>query len=180
MDSFAAPLAELRDRCAGKYSLTEDDRSLLHNAYWAGNDPQISVVLELLCFQPDPQDLPVLLDASSPGSLWVHRCDAAQALGGLGEEGARALRLMYLRDTHPTVRFYIFRELIDLEEEFCMTLLDGPIPPVSSPNKRSLWIYGNFERGENSVEQSLKYLSKLLQDRKRRHDWLRDHLSGVN
>ena len=176
MDSFAAPLAELRDRCDGNYSLTEDDRSLLHNAYWAGNDLQISVVLELMCLEPDPLDLPVLLDASSPGSLWVHRCDAAQALGGLGEEGRGILRIMHGRETHPIVRFYIHRELIDLEDESMNALLDGPIPANSSPRRRKLWIYGNFERGEISKNKALKYLDKLLQDRKRRAEWLRDHI----
>ena len=176
MNSFSAPLSDLLVKCHGDYSLTEDDRSLLHNAYWAGNDPQISVVLELLCFQPDPQDLPILLDASSPGSLWIHRCDAAQALGGLGEEGRGILRIMSGRETHPIVRFYVHRELIDLEDESMNALLDSAIPPNSSPNRRCLWLYGNLERGTVSPKQVFKYLILLLKDGTGRADWLRDHI----
>jgi hypothetical protein len=80
MNSFAVQLSEIQDRCKDQYSLTEDERTLIHNAYWNGNDSDISSVLEIMCFDPDPSDVPVLLDASSPGSMWVHRCDAAQVL----------------------------------------------------------------------------------------------------
>ena len=179
MNSFADPLRELQDRCEGTYCLTADDRTLLHNAYWSGNATEISVVLEIMCFDPVELDLPVLLDASSPGSLWINRCDAAQALGGM-EDGARILRIMLERETHPVVKFYVTRELIDLEDDMVTPLLDGPIPSNGSPIRRKLWIYGNFERGELTKELALKYMVKLLQDKKRRADWLRDHVVGSN
>ena len=178
MNSFAEPLSELHAKCHGNCSLTPDDRILIHNAYWNGNTSEISTVLEIMCFDPNAQDLPMLLDASSPGSIWIHRCDAAQAFGGLGDEGRAILRIMLGRETHPVVRFYVMRELIDLEDEAADSLLNGPIPGNTSPIQRSLWIYGNFERGEIDAEQGLGFMTKLLDDPKRRHDWLRDHLSS--
>lgn len=176
MNSFAEQLSELKQRSAGHYTFTKDDRSLLHNAYWNGNTTEIFTVLELICYEPESEDLPVLLDASSPGSLWVCRCDAAHALGGLGEEGARILRVMMARETHPVVRFYVLRELIDLEDVYVQPFLDGPIPSNGSPGRRSLWIFGNFERGTITKEKALGYMAILLLDPKRRHEWLRDHI----
>lgn len=177
MNSFAEQLSEIQGRCFGKYSLSVDDRSLIHNAYWNGNAAEISVVLEIMCFDPDDSDMPILLDASSPGSLWIHRCDAAQAMSGL-DDGAKILRIMLERETHPVVRFYVMRELIDLDDEVVNSLLNGPIPANGSPIRRSLWIYGNFERGELTKEAALKYLFKLLQDKRRRAEWLHDHISA--
>ena len=176
MNSFAEQLAELHDRCAGDYSLIEQDRALMHNAYWNGNTADIFSVLGLMCFEPRSDDLPILLDASSPGSLWVCRCDAAQALGGLGEEGARILRLMMVRETHYIVRFYVLRELIDMDDDSVDNFLTGKIPANGSPGRRSLWIFGNFERGNITKEKGLGYMRNLLQDPIRRHEWLRDHI----
>ena len=175
MNSFAESLSDLRDRITGEYSLSADERELIHNAYWNGNPVEISTVLEIMCLEPDASDLPMLLDASSPGSLWIHRCDAAQALNGL-EEGVRILRLMLERETHPVVRFYVMRELIDLEDETATSLLDGPIPAIGSPSRRSLWIYGNFERDSLTKERALILIKRLLEDPKRRHEWLRNHI----
>lgn len=177
MNSFAEQLAEIQSRCSGNYSLSEDERTLVQNAYWNGNAAEICSVLEIMCYEPDSSDLPMLLDASSPGSWYVHRCDAAQALGGLGDEGAAILRIMAAREKHPLVKFYVLRELIDLEDESITSLLDGPIPPNSSPGRRSLWVYGNFERGDLTVDKALSKIETLLEDPKRKHDWLRDHLS---
>ena len=178
MNSFAKPLAEIQSRCTGNYSISEDERTLVHNAYWNGNAAEICSVLEIMCYEPDSSDLPMLLDASSPGSWYVHRCDAAQALGGLGDEGAAILRIMAGREKHPLVKFYVLRELIDLEDESVTSLLDMPIPSNSSPGKRSLWVYGNYERGELTGEEALAKISRLLEDPKRRHDWLWDHLQS--
>ncbi len=178
MNSFAEQLSELQNRCSGGYTFSKDDRSLLHNAYWNGNTTEIFTVLELICYEPESEDLPVLLDASSPGSLWVCRCDAAQALGGLGEEGARILRVMMARETHPVVRFYVLRELIDLADESVAPFLDRSIPPNGSPSRRSLWIFGNFERGTITKEKALGYMTNLLLDPKRRHEWLKDHINS--
>jgi hypothetical protein len=127
-------------------------------------------------FDPDSSDLPMLLDASSPSALDLHRIYAAEALGSLGDEGTKVLRIMQEREKHLLVRFYVIRELIDLEDESVEAFLNGPMPPNSSPNRRSLWIYGNFESGELTTEQALKRISKLMQDPKRRHDWLKDHI----
>ena len=84
---------------------------------------------------------------------------------------------MLARETHYIVRFYVMRELIDLEDELCLPLLDRPIPPKSSPSRRSLWIYGNFERDAISKEQALKFVAPLLQDKKGRTEWLLTHIS---
>jgi hypothetical protein len=178
MNSFAEPLHELQDRCQGTFCITSDDRALLHNAYWNGNQFEISTVLEVMCFEPDPADLPILLDASSPGSLWVHRCDAAQVFGGLEEEGRAILRIMLGRETHPIARFYVMRELIDLEDESMASLLVGPIPPVTSPNLRSLWVYGNFEQEALGKERALRLIDRLMEIAPRRHNWLNDHILG--
>ncbi len=178
MNSFADQLSELQNRCSGNYTFSKDDRTLLHSAYWNGNTTEIFTVLELICYEPQSEDLPILLDASSPGSLWVCRCDAAQALGGLGDEGARILRVMMIRETHPVVRFYVLRELIDLEDESVEPFLNDPIPGNDSPSRRSLWIFGNFERGNITKERALNFMKILLLDPKRRHDWLRDHINS--
>ena len=175
MNSFADSLADIQSRCSGTYSLSSDERATIHNAYWSGDAAEISSVLEIMCFDPDASDLPMLLDASSPGSLWIHRCDAAQALSGL-EDGAKILRIMLERETHPVVKFYVMRELIDLGDEAVASLLDGPIPSNGSPIRRSLWIYGNFERGSIDGDKAMGFMSKLLEDPKRRHEWLKDHL----
>ena len=175
MNSFAESLAEIQGRCFGKYSLSDDDRALIHNAYWSGNAAEISAVLEIMCFDPDDSDMPMLLDASSPGSLWIHRCDAAQAMSGL-DDGAKILQIMLERETHTVVRFYVLRELIDLDDDSVTSLLDCPIPGNGSPIQRSLWIYGNFERESISSHQAMKFLTKLMDDPKRRHEWLRDHI----
>jgi hypothetical protein len=82
------------------------------------------------------------------------------------------------RERHPLVRFYVERELIDLEDVTMNPLLDGPIPPNSSPNRRKLWIYGNFQREELSHEEAIGYMTKLLEDPNRRSEWLRDHIQG--
>ena len=86
---------------------------------------------------------------------------------------------MSSRETHPIVRFYVHRELIDLEDESMNALLDGPIPANSSPRRRKLWIYGNFERGDITSDQALKYLAKLLDDPRRQSEWLWHHLFGA-
>ena len=177
MSRFAERLAEIKERCTGDYSFTEEDREFLHNAYWNGDAVDQSNVLMTTCWEADPLDMPILLDAASPTSLWVNRCDAAQALGALGESGRRALHVMLARETHYIVRFYVMRELIDLEDELCLPLLDRPIPPKSSPSRRSLWIYGNFERDAISKEQALKFVAPLLQDKKGRTEWLLTHIS---
>jgi hypothetical protein len=179
MSSFANSLAQIQAQCKGNYFLTKDDRALIHQAYWNGNEMDISSVLEIMCFDPDVSDVPILLDASSPGSLWVHRCDAAQALGGLGDEGARILQLMQVRETHPIVQFYVLRELIDLGDSSVELFLASPIPPTSSPNRRSLWIFGNYNRGSISREKALRFLARITPDSNDRHDWLRDHINAI-
>lgn len=178
MQPFAEQLTELQERCDGEYSFTEEDRVMLHNAYWNGSAATHSWVLELICYDPSDEDMPVLLDASSPTSDWVLRCSAAEALGQLDQTGAPVLRLMLSRETHYTARFYILRELIDLEDEVSLPFLDGPIPPNSSPSRRSLWIYGNFEREELTKDKALSLGAKLFEHRKGFHNWLRDHLEA--
>lgn len=179
MSRFTDRLAEIWDRCKAEYTITPDEREFVHNAYWNGSQTDTSSVLDILCWSPDPQDLPVLLDASSPSSWWVHRCNAAQAFGGLDEAGRRALLVMHSRETHPIVRFWIMRELVDLGDDICLSLLDGPIPSRSSPGQRALWIYGNFQRGELSKEKALKYLQILMSDPKRRTGWLLKHIEDA-
>ncbi len=179
MSSLSNRIKEISDLCDGEHSITEEERQFLHHAYWHGDKADISGVLELMCYDPDASDLPILLDAVSPGTWWVHRCDAAQALGELGEEGGQVLKIMIGRETHPVVRFWIMRELIDQEDESCLPFLDGKIPPTSSPYQRSLWIYGNFERENLSSEEALRYGEKLFNHPNRRHRWLQDHIQSV-
>lgn len=176
MNSFADQLSDLDKRCTGNYTFSEDDRALLHNAYWSGNIIDIFSALDLICYDPTAEDMPVLLDASSPGSIWTCRCTAAQALSGLGEEGATVLRVMKARETHPTVRFYVLRELIEMGDPCMDEFLDKPIPSISSPNQRALWIFGKFESGEVSRAKADFYLSALLRQDDRRHNWLLDHI----
>lgn len=176
MGSFFDRLREIKDLCKEGYEFTQDDRDTLHNAYWKGDQLDSGVAVEILSWHPEPEDMPVLLDASSPSSPMVHRCDAAQALGCLELEGASVLRLMLLREKHPLVRFYAVRELIDLEDDVCLPLLDGPIPPNASPNRRSLWIYGNYQRGTISGDMAIKFGEVLSQHKWRYHAWLIDHI----
>ncbi|MEI8282019.1 MAG: hypothetical protein WCG75_06425 [Armatimonadota bacterium] len=179
MYPFAEPLNDLKHRIKNEnYSLTDEDHTLLHNAYWDGHEDSISVALTIICRKPDPAEMHILLDACSPGSDWIERCDAAQAFSGLGEEGRKMLHIMLGREKHFKVRFYVQRELIDIRDESMNPLLDGPIPPNSSPGQRSLWVYGNYERGDLSADEALAKISKLLEDPKRRHEWLRDHVSA--
>lgn len=175
MTTYTESLLQILDRCEGSFSLSEDERTTVHNAYWNSNLEDIGYALQIICFEPSPLDMPILLDASSPGSLWIHRCDSAEALSGLAD-GRAVLRIMKQRETHPVVKFYIDRELIDLQDECMNLLLDGPIPPIDSPNRRNLWIYGRFERDQISSTLALKYLAPLLKDPKRRSEWLRDHI----
>jgi hypothetical protein len=176
MNSFAEQLSELDKRCNGDYALSEDDRALIHTAYWNGNMIDIFSALDLICYEPKAEDMPVLLDASSPGSIWTCRCTAAQALTGLGKQGATVLRVMKARETHPTVRFYVLRELIEMGDPCMDEFLNKPIPPVSSPNHRALWIFGKFENGALSKDKAEFFLTALLSEDPRRHNWLRDHI----
>ena len=175
---YADRLKQIEDKCSGDYSLTEEEREFLTNAYWNGNQNDICSVLTILCYDPSPNDMPVLLDASSPTSWWVNRCDAAQAFGGLGDAGQQVLRIMLQREKTPIVRFYVFRELIDLGDELCLPFLDGSIPANASPGRRSLWIYGNFERTAITKESALDYMRILRLDKKLRHEWLLKHIEN--
>ena len=105
MDSFAERISELKEKCTGDFVFTEDDRTLLHNAYWTGGVIVSMMALEMIAYEPGHEDLPILLDASSPSSAVVCRVYAAEALGGLGDQGAGVLRLMMEREKHPLVRF---------------------------------------------------------------------------
>lgn len=176
MDQFSGRLMEIEARCKGDYCFTDEDRQFLHAAYWARDETAKSWVLQILCWEPDLLDMPVLLDGASLKAWWVTRCDAAQAFEGLGEVGRLALRDMLARETHSVARFYILRELIDLKDEICLPFLVGPVPSQRTPIKRETWIYGNFEQGKLNKEQALKYLECLMHDRKRRFEWLRNHI----
>lgn len=176
MSLYREKLSDILDRCREAGRLTKDQRIYVHDAYWNGNRDEISWSLEALSLDPKPEDMPILMDASSPGSWWVHRCDVAEALSHLKKEGPPYLKIMLARESHYCARFWICRALIDLGDDSLDPFLDGPIPPNSSPFKRSLWIYGNFEFGNLTKEEALSYLAKLLENPRSRETWLRDHL----
>ncbi len=184
MSIYSEKLRKLWDSTDRGKKLTTRDREFVHDAYWSAykisdadeRDTEISRVLEIICRSTDAEDMPILLDASTLDNQWVHRCDVAEALSYLPVEGPPLLKIMLERETHYCVRFWISRALIDLDDPFMHPFLEGPIPPNSSQFRRSLWIYGNFENGSLSKEQALGYMTKMLQDRKRREEWLRDHI----
>lgn len=176
MSLYREKLSEIVDHCRETGRLTRDQRIYVHDAYWNGTKDEITFALEALAVDPKPLDMPILMDASAPGTWWVHRCNVAEALSHLKKEGPPYLKIMLARETHYCARFWIGRALIDLGDASLDSFLDGPIPPNSSPFQRSLWIYGNFEFGNLTKEESLGYLTKLLEDPKRREEWLRDHI----
>ncbi|MBI1333405.1 MAG: hypothetical protein GC165_11060 [Armatimonadetes bacterium] len=169
-------LQTLLDSVRAGRALRADDRDYIHNAYWSGDKNETILAVDILAASPKPLDLPVLLDASSLENWWVMRCGVADALSQLRKEGPGLLAIMRAKETHPVVRFYIERALIDLDDPSMGEFLEGPIPPNSAPYRRSLWVYGNFQRGWIERDQALGYVSRLLEDPRRRFDWIRDYV----